>query len=285
MAETKIAAVMRAGIFSPNHIGNDAAILHATAGELRRRGCKVTVYSEAEFLEKDIEEDVVVAMCRGNEAVEKLQRMETAGTTVVNSGFGIENCVRMIMTSLLKESGIPIPDSLVVDTNVESRKRLEKAGFGRCWVKRADSPTLHLEDSCRCRHPEEAQEILHEFYFRQIRKAVVSRYVEGEQIRFYGVASSGWFHSFIPYGPAEAEATEKNERIREIAMKAAKALGVDIFGGDMVMTPSGELYLVNFDDWPSFAPIRKEAARAIAKSVLARLKRVSGKRKRHAETI
>lgn len=282
MAETKIAAVMRAGIFSPNHIGNDAAILHATAGELRRRGCKVTVYSEAEFLEKDIEEDVVVAMCRGNEAVEKLQRMETAGTTVVNSGFGIENCVRMIMTSQLKEAGIPIPESIVVDTNIECRKRLEKAGFGACWVKRADSPTLHLEDSSRCRHPEEAQEILHEFYYRGIRKAVVSRYVDGELIRFYGVKSVGWFHCFIPFGAGTLLETveEKSERIKEIAMHAAEALGVDIYGGDMVMTPTGELYLANFDDWPSFAPIRKEASKAIAKSVLARVNGMKGKKKK-----
>lgn len=282
MADIRIAAVLRAGIFSPNHIGNDAAILHATAGELRRRGCQVNVYSEQEFLERAVDEDIVLAMCRGPQTVERLQRLEDKGMTVINSGYGIENCVRMIMTGMLQEAGIPIPESIVVDTNVEARRRLERAGFGICWVKRADSPTLHQEDSCRCRHPEEAQEILHEFFFRGIRKAVVSRYVEGERIRFYGVASSGWFHCFIPFGAGTILETDeqKKERIRDIAMKAAATLGVDIFGGDMVMTPQGDIYLANFDDWPSFAPIRKEAAKAIAKSVIAGTRRSGTKRKK-----
>lgn len=281
MADIRIAAVLRAGIFSPNHIANDAAILHAAAAELRRRGCMVNVYSEQTFIEESIDEDIVLAMCRSKEAVEKLQHLEDEGRIVVNSGYGIENCVRMIMTSILAENDIPTPESIVADTNVEVRRRLEKSGFGACWVKRADSPALHQEDSCRCRHPEEAQEILHEFFFRGIRKAVVSRYVDGDIIRFYGVASIGWFHCLMPFGDDSPEAVEeKNGRMREIAMKAAASLGVDIFGGDMVMTPSGDLYLVNFDDWPSFAPVRKDAAKAIAKSVVSRVRRTNPKRRR-----
>ena len=46
MAEIKIAAVLRAGIYSPNHIGNDAAILNLVADQLRKRGCEVNMYSE-----------------------------------------------------------------------------------------------------------------------------------------------------------------------------------------------------------------------------------------------
>ena len=38
MAVTTIAAIMRAAAYSPNHIGNDAAILNAVADQLRNRG-------------------------------------------------------------------------------------------------------------------------------------------------------------------------------------------------------------------------------------------------------
>lgn len=275
MADLRIAAVLRAGIFSPNHIANDAAILHATAEELRRRGCQVRMLSESEFVTADIDEDVVLAMCRGEEALAKLQKLEDKGLTVVNSGYGIENCVRMIMMRLLEDAGVPIPESYVVDTDVETRRRLLKAGFGACWVKKGDAPVLHLEDICRCRHPEEAQEILHEFFFRGIRKAVVSKDIPGEKIRFYGIASSEWFHCFMPYRNAatseDSDCMQPSEiqNIKDICMKAAQALRIDIFGGDMTLTPEGECLIVNFDDWPSFAPIRKEAARAIAKSVIA----------------
>ena len=286
MAEISIAAVLRSGRFSPNHIANDAAILHAVVAELRKRGARVTVYSEDEFADADIHEDVVLAMCRGNRAIEKLQALEDAGLLVVNSGYGIENCVRMIMVRLLEKAGIPMPTCFVVDTDVDVRKLLRKAGFGPCWVKKADARIHHLEDMARCRHIEEAQEILHEFFFRHISKAVVSRDVEGEKIRCYGIASAGTFHAFLPFrtpdgGDASGELSpEFFNEVREICMKAAEVLKVDVFGCDMVLDPDGVCLLVNFDDWPSFAPIRKEAARAIAKAVLARVRKSSSKRKR-----
>ncbi|MDE6633482.1 MAG: hypothetical protein K2K23_10830, partial [Muribaculaceae bacterium] len=199
MADITIAAVLRAGIFSPNHIANDAAILHAVVAELRKRGCLVNVYSEDEFCNATIEEDVVLAMCRGARTVEKIQYLEDAGRLVVNSGYGIENCIRMIMVRLLAKAGLPVPEFFVVDTDVDIRKQLKKAGFGPCWVKKGDAPLHHLEDIALCRHDEEAQEILHEFFFRHIGKAVVSKEIAGEKIRCYGVVSSDWFHSFVPF--------------------------------------------------------------------------------------
>lgn len=46
MADITIAAILRAGAYSPNHIGNDAAILNMAADQLRKRGCVVNIYSE-----------------------------------------------------------------------------------------------------------------------------------------------------------------------------------------------------------------------------------------------
>ncbi len=282
MSEISVAAILRAGIFSPNHIANDAAILHAVVAELRRRGCQVNVYSEEEFCEASIDEDVILAMCRGDNAVEKIQHLEDNGRLVVNSGYGIENCIRMIMMRLLAQGGVPIPEFFVVDTDVDVRKQLVKAGFGPCWVKKGNAPVHHLEDIARCRHAEEAQELLHEFFFRHIPKAVVSRDVDGEKIRCYGVASSGWFHAFIPYR-SEGEGAfpeAMKEKVKDICMKAAEVLNVDIFGCDIVFDKAGECHLVSFDDWPSFAPIRKEASRAIAKAVLARARKATNASKR-----
>ncbi|MDE7351327.1 MAG: hypothetical protein K2N25_09680 [Muribaculaceae bacterium] len=285
MADITIAAVLRAGIFSPNHIANDAAILHAVVTELRKRGCEVRVYSEEEFVGAEIRDDVVLAMCRGARAIEKLQRLEDSGILVMNSGYGIENCIRMIMVRLLAQAGIPIPQSFVVETDVDVRKQLRKAEFGPCWVKKGDAPVHHLEDIARCRHVEEAQEILHEFFFRRISKAVVSRDVEGEKIRCYGIASSGIFHAFLPFRNSAGEegagqlSDDLLAEVRDICMKAADVLRVDVFGCDVVLDPEGRCLLVNFDDWPSFAPIRKQAAKAIAKAVLARVRRSSSRRR------
>lgn len=290
MAEIRIAAILRAEIFSPNHIANDAAILHAVVSQLRRRGCAVNIYSESEFCDKYSDEDVILAMCRGEKALEKTQALEDEGKIVVNSGYGIENCVRMIMVRLLADAGIAIPESIVVETDVNVKKKLEKSDFGSCWVKKGDAPVHHQEDIARCRHPEEAQEILHEFFFRHIKKAVVSKDIPGEKIRFYGIASTGWFYCFMPYRTESIPAEEQDHadqilnKGKEICMNAAEALRVDIFGGDMVVTADGDCYIMNFDDWPSFAPIRKEASKEIAKSVMNRVRKlrpsVISKRKR-----
>ena len=59
MAEITIAGIMRAGAYSPNHIGNDAAIFNVVADQLRKRGCVVNVYSEEQLIAGDITENLL----------------------------------------------------------------------------------------------------------------------------------------------------------------------------------------------------------------------------------
>ena len=64
MADIKIAGIMRAGAFSPNHIGNDSSIFNIVADQLRKRGCELNVYSEEQFISSGVHEDIIVNMCR-----------------------------------------------------------------------------------------------------------------------------------------------------------------------------------------------------------------------------
>ena len=118
MADITIAGVMRAGAYSPNHIGNDTAIFNLVAEQLRKRGCQVNVYSEEQFNKQDIEEPVVLAMCRERASIAKLQRLEDEGKLVINSGYGIENCTRERMTPAIVMSAIVI---IAIDVNTVSR--------------------------------------------------------------------------------------------------------------------------------------------------------------------
>ena len=152
MAEIKIAGVMRAGAYSPNHIGNDAAIFNAAAEQLRKRGCVVNIYSEEKFRETEIEESVVLNMCREQASIAKLQALEDGGRLVVNSGYGIENCTRERMTRILLGNKIPYPESLIVNTNENVIDDLRESGFSSCWIKRGDFHAMHKEDISYCRH-------------------------------------------------------------------------------------------------------------------------------------
>ena len=146
MAEITIAGIMRAGAYSPNHIGNDAAIFNAVADNLRKRGCIVNIYSEEQFLNGNVEEQIIVNMCREIKSIHKLQKLEDEGRIIINSGYGIENCTRERMTRILVGSGIPYPESLIVNTNECVLEALRSSGFEQCWIKRGDFHAMHKED-------------------------------------------------------------------------------------------------------------------------------------------
>ena len=71
MEVLKIAGVMRASIYSPNHIGNDGAIFTAASDRLRRRGFDVTPYSEEQLYNGEVHEDVILNMCRNTNFITK----------------------------------------------------------------------------------------------------------------------------------------------------------------------------------------------------------------------
>ncbi len=290
MADIKIAGVMRAGAYSPNHIGNDAAIFNAVADQLRKRGCEVRIYSEEQFQGADLEEDIILNMCRERASIEKLQALEENGRLVINSGFGIENCTRERMTRMLLGNGIPYPESLIVNTNEDVRPELEKAGFNGCWIKRGDFHAMHKEDVSYCRHPQEAQEVLHEYFYRGIKRAVINRHLVGDLIKFYGVSGQPFFYWFYPFDEGHSkygyEAVNgksqgiefSEEYLREICQKASDIMDVKIYGGDCIVDADGSIRIIDFNDWPSFAPCRDMAAPFISKCVLKSIKEWKKKR-------
>lgn len=284
MAEITIAGVMRAGAYSPNHIGNDTAIFNAVAEHLRKRGCIVNVYSEEQLIAGNITEDIIINMCREQKSIALLQQMEDAGKIVINSGYGIENCTRERMTRILMGSNIPQPQSLMVNTNEMIIDSLEKGGFSQCWIKRGDFHAIHKEDVSFVRHPQEAQELLHEYFLRGIKRAVINKHIVGDLVKFYGVQGTPFFHWFYPYdlghskyGHEEINGKSQGiefdiERMKHICQDAADVLDVKIYGGDCIISPEGDIYIIDFNDWPSFAPCRDEAAPHIAKSILSTIK-------------
>lgn len=272
---------MRAGAYSPNHIGNDAAIFNLVCDQLRKRGCEVRIYSEDQFTDGEpITEPVILDMCREQKSIKLLQKLEDEGRIVINSGYGIENCTRERMTRILLGSSIPYPESLMVNTDEAVKPLLEKQHFTRCWIKRGDFHAMHKEDVSYVRHPEEAQEVLQEYFLRGIKRAVINKHLTGDLIKFYGVRDTPFFYWFYPFddghskfgheavnGPSHGIPFDK-ERLQSICAAAAHALDVVIYGGDCIVSPDGDIAIIDFNDWPSFAPCRNEAAPHIAKAVI-----------------
>ena len=277
MATTKIAAIMRAGVFSPNHIGNDATILNTVAEQLRKRGCEVRTYSEEQFCSGAVEGPIIINMCRERRSTERLQQLEDAGQLVINSGYGIENCIRERQARILLGSNIPYPQSIIVDTDEVVKTRLQKLGMSQCWIKRGDYHTQHAEDVSYVRTPAEAQDVLQEYFLRGFKRAVISRHLTGKLVKFYGVAGTPFFHWFRPYEAdpltmRDEQNRRTDEALKELCRNAARELNLIVYGGECIQADDGSLSIIDFNDWPSFAPCRTEAATYIAKAVMAAIK-------------
>lgn len=274
----KIAGIRRGSQYSPNHVGNDAAIFNLTVEHLKRKGCLVKEYTEQEFLKSDIKEGIIFDMVRDKDAIRKLKQEEEGGKLVVNSGYGIDNCTREKMTRLLVTNGIPYPKSLIVKTCDPLPVSIEFLAK-RYWIKRGDFHAIHREDVTYTRNVEEAENVLNEYALRGIETAVLNEHLVGDLVKFYGVAGSDFFYWFYPndlnhskFGWEKINGQAIGipfdlEYLKSICDEAAKVLGIYIYGGDCVVEANGDIKIIDFNDWPSFAPCRSEAASYIAQCI------------------
>lgn len=278
LPRVKFAAIRRGNQYSPNHIGNDAAIFNLTIDHLKKKNCEVTAYSELEFQNAHVDCGIIFSMARDTCSISKLQELEKEGRKVINSGYGISNCTRAKMTRLLLDNGIPHPKSLIVSTDEPlPEAALELSDF--VWVKRGDFHAIHYEDVTYTKNGKEAENILSEFALRGIPSAVLNEHLKGDLIKFYGVKNTDFFYWFYPndlnhskFGLEAINGKAQGipfdlEYLKKICTKAAGVLDIYIYGGDCVIDRSGNIFIIDFNDWPSFAPCRSDAAPYIAQCI------------------
>ena len=270
----KIVGVSRGNEFSPNHVGNDAAIFQKVVDELVKMGCHVETFTETNFVEKQVKADVVFDMARNHATLEYLKYLENEGTVVINSAQGIGNCVRKTMTELLIENHSPHPKSVIIPTNCSY-----ELDFFPCWIKRGNSHAIVKEDVVYVECKEEAEHVLSDFRKRGIPEAVVNEHLVGDLVKFYGVADTDFFYFFSPTEQSHSkfglEAINGETRgfpfdgdlLCKYSTQAASCLNVPIYGGDCVISSSGEIRIIDFNDWPSFARCKDIAGVKIAEYI------------------
>ena len=280
MGDNRILGISRANIYSPNHIGNDAAIFNLTCSALKEFGLDVRVMDENEFLQSGTDVKNIFSMARSQETIIRLKELENKGYKVVNSAYGNENCCRERMTTLLINNNIPHPKSIIIDTTENLEVYLNKDEFIPCWIKRGDFHAIHREDVSNVRNREEAKSIINEYRIRGIKRAVVNEHLVGDLVKFYGVADTNFFYWFYPFdvnhskfGLEAINGESKGipfdiSQMQGICNNAAAVLNVKIYGGDCIVATDGTIRIIDFNDWPSFAPCREIAADYIAKSII-----------------
>jgi len=261
----RFAGIRRKTEFSPNHVVNDSLIIQRAGEALAELGAEVRFYDEGTVTPDALTEKLIFSMAQGPTGSGTLMKVEERGAMIINSPRSVMNCYRTSMVSLLPAAGVPFPKSVVVQTDAGVNPR--RAGFtsSRIWIKRGDVHAVHKEDVTLASTDDEELTLLKEFHSRDIRQAILQEDLEGDTVKFYAVRESDLFHWYYLNGVRHTPFSV--DRLREIASVAAETLGLYIFGGDAIIAPDGGISIIDINDWPSFAPVRDQASREIARLI------------------
>lgn len=261
----QFAGIRRKTEFSPNHVVNDSLIINQTADVLREMGGEVAMYDEGTVTPGSLKEDLLFSMAQGPAGSGTLLQIEERGAMIINPPRSVMNCYRTNMVRLIPEAGIPFPRSIVVSTDSDIRPK--GAGFTteKIWIKRGDVHAVHKEDVTLASTGEEETTLLREFQGRDIREVVLQEHLEGDTVKFYAVRESDLFHWY--YLNSVNRTSFDSGRLRDVASAAAEVMGLFVYGGDAIISPGGEITIIDINDWPSFAPVRDTASRVIAQLI------------------
>jgi hypothetical protein len=264
--------------YSPGrHASNDALILRLAGQALERLGVSVRLAELAEARLLWRQYDMVFSMCQGPAAVAELAQWKAQGALIVNDPAASRRTYRDNLCSTLREKELGFPHSVFMATDTDEFAVCESIfAQGSAWLKRADVHATQVGDVVRVDTLQALPAALQKFNARGLLTAVLQQHREGDEVKFYAVrggpvptveqSTGGRDGSFFwPYYPKESQGFPFEEKkLKALAEHAAGALGIDIYGGDAIISPQGDITLIDLNDWPSFAPCRGAAASAIA---------------------
>jgi glutathione synthase/RimK-type ligase-like ATP-grasp enzyme len=248
--------------FSPGREDDDAAILESTAAALAERGVRLRL-GGVETL-ATARPAGILAMCQSAPALAALDG-HASRIPVINAPAAIRRCYRTETARLLSAAGLPFPRTRVLDA---AAAPAEAHAAAPCWIKRGDVHAMEPTDVVLAPEPDAVDAVLAAFAARGIRRAVVQDHVEGTVVKFYGIADGRFFRAYTEADQPPAAVPG----LWDAARACAAVLGLEVFGGDLVVTASGAVVVIDVNDWPSFARCREEAAQAIAGYVCDRLR-------------
>lgn len=258
---------------SPNRESDDALILKAVAGELKTLDVDMTLATPEEADGLDLEGwDAIVPMCESYPRLIRLMEAEkSGGARYINPASSVLGCYRTRMVETLgKAPGVTLPTTEC--RRVGSSGSLKPPSFDTragLWVKRGDVHNTCLRDVVFARDWSAVELIREDFESREIQDLVLQTHIDGDLIKFYGVGPGEWFTWFYHDPESARRIPFKADALAHQAAAAAAAVNLGVFGGDAIISTESRIYLIDINSWPSFARVRAEAARRIARHVAA----------------
>jgi hypothetical protein len=264
--ERTIVGIYRETALSPGKVEADAAILNEVLAGLETAGWKTLTLSADDLPQRPPAARGVLHLAQGPEALKRLIAWEAAGLRLINSPQAVRRCYRRFLPPIMAKAGVPYPETRLYG-RLQAEADFPREFPGPGWLKRAE---IHAEGpgDVRLVHTlGEAWEVLGDFRARGIDALVWQEHLAGREIKFYGVGPGRFFWAAAADGEADLPQAER-ARLASLAVKAAGAVELTVFGGDAILTPEGNPVLIDLNDWPSFSRCREAAAKEIVAHVL-----------------
>jgi RimK family alpha-L-glutamate ligase len=250
---------------------------------IRHRGVTASLSAESQEL---LDAPAVLARIIPNGSLEQiiyrvdaLHWLEDRGIRVMNSPRTIERCVDKFYTSaLLREAGLDTPDTIVCERIDDAMAAARE--MGDVIVKPLFGSMGH--GMVRVSDPETAFRV---FRALELTRAVfyVQRVIDhaGCDVRAFVVGDSviaaierrardGGWRTNIALG-GEARSIELSPAWSEMALAAARAVGADYAGVDLLPATDGRVYVLEVNGIPGWSGVQKATSVDVAGAIVDRL--------------
>ena len=264
LTQCRLVFIQRSERYSPNSVDKDAAILRAVAEKMaQQQGNEILVVSEDE--QPFPSADVYISMGRHPATLQYLTQQQQQGRLVINKPEAVHLCChRMMLGEVLKLAGVGVAP--------------EEGSYGY-WLKRADGVAEKQGDVRYVPNRQACIDMQRQMKQQGMKQVQVSAHVPGDVVKFYGVRGTPFFFHCYPNDDGNTKFGDERqngvthhypfsvEELHSVAAKAARAVDIDVYGGDCIVRADGSFVIIDFNDWPSFSRCCMQAAEAIAQCI------------------
>jgi glutathione synthase/RimK-type ligase-like ATP-grasp enzyme len=264
MSRPVLLGIYREHVYSPGKIQADAAVLDAVLSALSGMDFKIESCG-AEFLDNSAPRpEIVLSMAQSDPVLSIMEQWSGDGSKVINSAQSIRGCYRKPLMQRLVQAGIPVPPGHLVEIDNAGADKL--GGFSnRLWLKRGDVHAIQEGDVASVTSAKSFTAAMIHFVETGVRDLLVQDHIEGPVVKFYGVGQQRFFRAYLE--SSGEEVTSRMDSLRAVAAHAAAVIGLEVYGGDAVLTGGNGPVLIDFNDWPSFSRCCRSAGLAIAEYI------------------
>ncbi len=236
--------------------GSDQKILDLVAEEIRKNSFEVETVFPDQF-DSGINVDLIFTMARGEDINNILMKKDVL---VLNSPQSIRFSFNRKGTyKKMIEMGANIPET--------SFYKINDLNFSVINKKSILKPANRHEFWFVVENEENFNKGMEEYKKEGIEEIVVQDFIEGDHVKYYVIDNE----VILPTGIENNFSEKIIKDIKNQAILTGKATGLNIFGGDFIVTQD-TAYCVDANDWPSFGSIegttQEESAIKIANFII-----------------